>query len=432
MKNILFFPTRYFPSISGAEFYIQRIAELMSADYGFYVEISTSNAIDFKSLRESRGKLIKPKEKYFNEVNGLRVRRFPINYNLNEKEKILLIKNIPSYKDLNLSVILLKEMIKNGPFLSSALEYFFNLDEFNFDLIHATYFPYFNVLLSLILGKKFNVPVILTPFFHFSNPRYLEPLLFGVLKKFDLLLACTETEKEILTSIAGVPSEKIRVVPMGVDFNIFDKKFSKKEPFQFKNHFFHSKETNYRMVLFCGYKNYEKGAISILKAIPHILKRLKKIYFVFIGPTTEAYNRELSKIKKNPKVKIINLTPDNLKGYFDEKKIAAFMETDIYLMPSRSDAFGISFLEAWAAGKPVIGAKIGATPDVIRNNIDGCLVNFDDPIDISNKVVKLLKNKRLRKRLGKNGRAKTMSHHTWDLIAKKHYDIYEMFEKQKN
>ena len=57
-------------------------------------------------------------------------------------------------------------------------------------------------------------------------------------------------------------------------------------------------------------------------------------------------------------------------GYYDKKKIAAFKEADLYLMPSRSDAFGISFLEAWSAGKPVIGARIGATPEVIRENID--------------------------------------------------------------
>ncbi|MBN1800073.1 MAG: glycosyltransferase family 4 protein [Candidatus Lokiarchaeota archaeon] len=410
---------------------MQRIAELMKSDYSYHVEISTSNAIDFKSLRDSGGKLISSKQKYFEEVNGLKIRRFPIAYNLNHNEMVTLIKSIPEYKDLKLNDELLDEILKNGPFLLSAINYFYNLDEFKFDLIHTTYFPYFNIILSLILGKKFEVPVVITPFFHFSNPRYTESHLMEVLKKFDLLLACTKTEKEFLTSVAGVPCEKIRVIPMGVDFSKYNKNSQEKgKYYQFKQHYFLAKEKKFKMVLFCGYKNYEKGAISILKAIPYILEHFKKVYFVLIGPTTEAYNRELSKIKKNPKTKIINLTPDNLKGYFDEKKIAAFKETDIYLMPSRSDAFGISFLEAWAAGKPVIGAKIGATPEVIRNNIDGYLVNFDDPVDIANKVIKLLKKKRLRKRLGRNGSNKTKSYHTWDIIANMHNKIYEKFEKK--
>ena len=80
-----------------------------------------------------------------------------------------------------------------------------------------------------------------------------------------------------------------------------------------------------------------------------------------------------------------------------EKKIAAFNETDVFLMPSRSDAFGIAYLEAWASGKPVIGANIGATPEVIRDKIDGLFVEFDDYLDIADKVVMLLKKKRLRK-----------------------------------
>ena len=47
-------------------------------------------------------------------------------------------------------------------------------------------------------------------------------------------------------------------------------------------------------------------------------------------------------------------------------------------MPSRSDAFGISFLEAWSAGNPVIGARIGATPEVIRQDVDGLLAIGDE------------------------------------------------------
>ena len=68
------------------------------------------------------------------------------------------------------------------------------------------------------------------------------------------------------------------------------------------------------MVLFCGYKNYEKGAISLMKAIPHVIKKIKKVYFIFIGPSTQAYNREYSKINKMKDVRIINFTPDNLDG----------------------------------------------------------------------------------------------------------------------
>ncbi|MFX0072578.1 MAG: glycosyltransferase family 4 protein, partial [Candidatus Hermodarchaeota archaeon] len=279
---------------------------------------------------------------------------------------------------------------------------------------------------TLLIGKKFKIPTICTPFFHFSNPRYLNPHLIEVLRKFDILIACTTLEKKYLINQFKIEEEKVKVIPMGVDVEKFEnRRKSNAKDFRFKEKYFKTKEKKYKMVLFCGYKNYEKGAISILKAIPLIIKKIRKVYFVFIGPSTQAYNRELSKIQKVKNVRIINLTPDNLKGYFDRKKLAAFKETDLYCMPSRSDAFGIAFLEAWAAGKPVIGANIGATPAVIRNSIDGYLVEFDNYSDLANKTIKLLKSRKMANKFGAVGRMNVSQNFTWEVIAKKTDLLYQ-------
>jgi glycosyltransferase involved in cell wall biosynthesis len=336
------------------------------------------------------------------------------------------IKNIPFYRQLDLSDDCLRLFLINGPFMLDLIRHFFYSKDITYDIVHTTFFPYFNLILTLLIGKKFNIPTICTPFFHFSNPRYLNTRLIEVLRKFDILIACTNLEKEYLINHCKVEEGKVKVIPMGVDVEKFEnRRKSNAADFRFKEKYFKTKEKKYKMVLFCGYKNYEKGAISILKAIPLILKKNRKVYFVFIGPSTQAYNRELSKIQKFKYARIINFTPDNLNGYFDKNKLAAFKETDIFCMPSRSDAFGIAFLEAWAAGKPVIGANIGATPEVIQNSIDGYLVDFDNPLDIANKILKLLKNKRLIKNFGTVGRFKVSQNYTWDAIAKKTDVLYQ-------
>ena len=427
MRNrILFLPTRYFPSISGAEFYLQRMAEILSKKYNYDIDIFTSNAIDFKALRHPDGKTINENDKNYDLVNDLKIQRFPVKYDVLKEDQIKQVKNIDAYNSIELTDDCLEEVIKNGPYLPEMIENFSKTKNSGYRLIHTTFFPYFNLIISLILGKMMGIPVIVTPFFHFSNPRYLEPVLTEILTKFDLIIACTSIEKRFIMNATGISGENIRVIPMGVDIEKFENT-SKSEikQYSFKEHYFKKKEKKYKMVLYCGYKNYEKGTLSVLKAIPYVLKKKKKVYFVLIGPTTKAYNRELSKVKKNNRVRIVNLTPDNLTGYFDIKKIAAFKEADLYLMPSRSDAFGISFLEAWAAGKPVIGANIGATPHVINNGIDGYLVEFNNPKDISEKVVKLLKSKRLRKSFGTAGKEKVKSNYTWDLIAEKTHNTYQ-------
>jgi glycogen(starch) synthase len=300
------------------------------------------------------------------------------------------------------------------------------LKKLNYDLIHTIFYPYFNILIALIIGKEINKPTICTPFFHFSNPRYTNPVLFEILSKFDLLIACTNIEKKFLIEKVGISKEKVEVIPMGVDYEKFSFRIKKNnKKYSFKNNYFKNHEQKYKMILFCGYKNYEKGALSILRAIPNIIQKYKKVYFVFIGPSTMAFNRELSRVQKIKDTRIINLGPDNLTGYFDKKKIAAFKETDIYLMPSRSDAFGIAYLEAWAASKPVVGANIGATPEVIDDKQDGLLVEFDDYNDITEKVLSLLKKRRLRKNFGMKGELKVIQNYKWETIVEKTHQTYQ-------
>ncbi len=426
MNKILYLPTRYFPSISGAEFYLQRMAEILSSKYNYEIDIFTSNAIDFKALRDNNGKKIDKRNKFYHSVNNLKINRFTVNYGVPNNVILNKMKKIEAFKSLNLSDDCVKKFIKNGPYSEEFIDFFLMTKDLNYDLIHTTFYPYFNLILSLIIGNILNKPKICTPFFHFSNPRYSDLDLIEVLKKFDIIIACTYVEKKFLIENLKIPRENIKVISMGVDYYRFERIHkSKYKNYYFKNIYFDKKEKHYKLILFCGNKNYEKGAISILKSIPHILKKIKKVNFIFIGPSTTAYNHELKKIQKTTNIKIINLTPDNLTGYYDKKKLTAFKEADLYLMPSRSDAFGISFLEAWAAGKPVIGARIGATPEVIRENIDGFLVEFDNPEDIAQKVVKLLKNKRLRKRLGSAGQLKVSQNYTWDIIAKKTHEVYQ-------
>ncbi|MFX1409656.1 MAG: glycosyltransferase family 4 protein [Promethearchaeota archaeon] len=426
MNHILFLPTRYYPSISGAEFYFQRMAEILTKKYDYEIDIFTSNAIDFRALRNSYGRTITNDNDYYYKVNNIKINRFSINYNLSHDDILNRLRNISSFKSLNISYKSLIKFIENGPYMQDLINFFLNEQTLNYDLVHATFYPYFNLINALLIGNIIKKPKICTPFFHFSNPRYLDSSLIEVLSKFDVIIACTNLEKEILIRKFGIQEHKIVVIPMGVDYERFKaNENSKHIKFSFKENFFKKKEKNYKLVLFCGHKNYEKGAISILKAIPYILRNLHKVYFVFIGPSTLAFNRELSKVQKLKNTRIINFTPDNLTGYYDRKKISAFREADLYLMPSRSDAFGISFLEAWAAGKPVIGARIGATPEIIRENINGLLVEFDNPIDIARKVVVLLKNKKLRKKLGLVGQLNVSQSYTWDLIAKKTHKLYQ-------
>jgi len=133
LNNILYIPTRYFPSISGAEFYFQRLAEIFNTNFDdrYNVDIFTSNAIDFKALRDPKGKLIDKNHKYFNTVNNLKINRFSIEYSASFSEKFNDIKNLEPYSLLNISDECLEHFIENGPFIPDLIDYFLKINKIN-------------------------------------------------------------------------------------------------------------------------------------------------------------------------------------------------------------------------------------------------------------------------------------------------------------
>ena len=127
--------------------------------------------------------------------------------------------------------------------------------------------------------------------------------------------------------------------------------------------------------------------------------------------------RKLGPLRKN----IINL---GVVPYYSKVKLNAFAAHDLYVMPSRSDAYGIAFLEAWACKKPVIGANTGATPEIIQNKKDGLLVPFHSPLELAKAIIHLIRNEQEAQQLGETGYQKVQNL-SWDRVATKIERIYQ-------
>ena len=89
---------------------------------------------------------------------------------------------------------------------------------------------------------------------------------------------------------------------------------------------------------------------------------------------------------------------------------------DMLVLPSRTDSFGIVFLEAWFYSKPVIGINAGAIAEVVNNGVDGRLVNFGDVAALADAIEEILAHPAQGASWGRNGKRKTIEHFTWDKI----------------
>lgn len=416
---------RYLPAeLTGSETYVRYVSEELVRK-GHDVTVLTSNAYDGKALRDPiHGKFIHKKREEINDVNVL---RFKINhlFSFYPIAQILRDKQIlyrPQKAQIQFPPILNFKPIKHllfalhiGPFTPAM---YFHIVRSTYDIIHVTPFPLTHVLLAATAARKAKIPLICTPFFHFENPLYYNIYFRTILTQANAIFTPTGIEKRKIAEL-GINSDKIHVIPVGIEPSEWKKvsgaRFKKKYGLE-----------NVFVVLFVGQKTYDKGAIHVLQAIDIVQRHRKDVMLLAVGGPTPEWQAEKRRLKG---LKIIDLddwkSRDKSTGFSGQDKYDAFDACDVLVMPSRAETFGIVYLEAWMCRKPVIGAKAGAIPEVIRNGTDGYVVEFGDVEDLAQKILYLLKKQSLRETLGNKGRERVLAHYTWPQIVERIEDVYE-------
>ena len=108
----------------------------------------------------------------------------------------------------------------------------------------------------------------------------------------------------------------------------------------------------------------------------------------------------------------------------DAEKRDLLAAADVFAMPSRTDSFGIVYLEAWLYRKPVIGARTWGVMDVIEDGRDGLLVPFGDVPALAAALSGLLADASRRAEMGAYGAEKVYRMHTWDVKYPLVRDLY--------
>jgi len=175
---------------------------------------------------------------------------------------------------------------------------------------------------------------------------------------------------------------------------------------------------------------YKNGVDTLVDAVK-LLKESVRLEILGDGPQSHALELRAKNPPKN--VEII------FRGHVDPAQIPEYLaKADVFVRPSRSEGLGSSFLEAMAAGLPIIGAKVGGIPDFLQgyntnarmntndtnNTANGSFVEVDNPEDLANKISLLIKNEKLRKRLGENGRRLVLENYSWERISEKMHSIF--------
>ncbi len=108
-----------------------------------------------------------------------------------------------------------------------------------------------------------------------------------------------------------------------------------------------------------------------------------------------------------------------------------YAASDVYLLPSLYEPFGLSILEAMATGLPVLVSRDSGAAELIHDGVDGLLIQEPrDVKELSAKLGALLKDADLRMRLGRQAR-RTALRYSWDRVARETEEVYKTVLLQK-
>jgi glycosyltransferase involved in cell wall biosynthesis len=263
-------------------------------------------------------------------------------------------------------------------FFAKAVVYFsakFYLNYFNKpDILHSHFLNISN--LAVILKKELDIPLVVTEHSSSLNKKLLPNNLKRIGKKVysnaDLIIAVSNTLQKRIYEHFSFKSSVLPNILNTSDFPILqgNKEGIWKDKFTFVS---------------VGTLNYNKGFDLLIDAFTKA-KFTKDVQLVIIGEG-ELKQNLYEKIKSNNVQDSVHLL-----GYQSRSQIFEhFLNSDIFVLASRGETFGVVFIEALYAGLPVIGTKCGG-PEEIISSLNGSIISVNDLDALVNELISMRNN----------------------------------------
>ncbi|MEM0271649.1 MAG: glycosyltransferase family 4 protein [Thermoprotei archaeon] len=238
---------------------------------------------------------------------------------------------------------------------------------------------------------------------------------------FDYYIVPSQSTKARLSRLVG-NNKKVWVIPNGVDTSVF----KPSNGVYIKRRF--GLKQNVKLVGFVGRIAFGKGAFDTYLAMKPILKKHENIYLVYIGPAdtvgTSGQKSALRKIMAQAALdgvssKLLYMPPLN-----DIELALAYSELEVLMLPSVSEGFGLSVLEAAACGTPSIVYDSGSLPELVEDGRTGIIVQQGDIAGLTHALDLILGDSALRDELAANSALKARKY-GWENVVSEIAKVYQ-------
>ncbi|MDD5472796.1 MAG: glycosyltransferase family 4 protein [Candidatus Methanoperedens sp.] len=241
-------------------------------------------------------------------------------------------------------------------------------------------------------------------------------------RNYRKIICDSNSSKQELMDFYQVPSEDIEVIPVGVNPDEF-KPLDRQSLQDLRDKYKIARGD--KVLLIVATEFYRKGITELIQAVNILVykHRFGNLKLLIVGKAQVEGSRKGDAVyrilaKKLGVSKNIVFT-GMVKDLNEHYNLA-----DIFVFPTKYEAFGIPTLEAMSCGLPVINSKIGSG-ELITHGYDG--IHFNDPNsvdEIVDKIEMLLTDENMRLKFGTNAR-KTAMKYSWDKIADRTMEVYK-------
>ena len=218
--------------------------------------------------------------------------------------------------------------------------------------------------------------------------------------RLDGVFAISNYIRENVLATCPVNPEKVKLLPNALEIAAYNPDFY--DRWAIRRELFSDPDTI--VVGMIGRMTPKKGHREFLQAAT-IVKRVakQKVLFVIVGNASRGeteYEADLHRLATDE----LGLKNDIIWTGFRNDIPRLLSAMDILAFPSHREAFGTTLLEAMAMCVPIVGSNSGGVPDIVENKKTGLLVPPQDPKALAGALLKLIRNKELRKQYGISGR----------------------------
>ncbi len=235
------------------------------------------------------------------------------------------------------------------------------------------------------------------------------PLFKLIFKKADIIQTISNHLAKFAIKMGGY---QVVVIPNGVDIKLFGVRPEEKR-LEMRREKIGMMKGDYWIITVSRLS--KKNAVAdVILALPY-LKRDIKLLIVGDGEQSDHLKELVAKSGLTYRVKFI--------GSEKYEKIPEYLHiSNIFIRPSLSEGFGNSFIEAMAAGLPVIATSVGGIADFLIDRQTGLFCQVENPRSIADTVQILLNDDKLRMDIVKRAQAMVRNKYTWDKVAKEMED----------